>query len=130
MITAPPDLEHARYVSLATFRRSGAAVATPVWAALTNGSFYVFTAGDAGKIKRLRNGDQARIAKCDFRGHLQGDWQDARAVIIDEVSEVRAALAALRDKYGWQMWLANFASRLTGKFEKRAYIKVTLIDVA
>jgi hypothetical protein len=130
MTTIPPDLEHARYVSLATFRRSGASVATPVWAAPTDGSFYVFSAGEAGKIKRLRNGDLARIARCDFRGRLQGDWHDARAVIIDEVNEVRAALAALREKYGWQMRLTDFASRLIGKFEKRAYIKVTLIDLS
>ena len=51
-------------------------------------------------------------------------------MIIDEVNEARAALAALREKYGWQMWLADFSSRLIGKFEKRAYIKVTLIDAA
>ena len=127
MITIPPDLEHARYVSLATFRRSGASVATPVWAATTGGSFYVFSAGEAGKIKRLRNGDRARIARCDSRGRLEGDWHDARAVIIDEVNEARIALAALREKYGWQMRLADFGSRLTGKFEKRAYIKVTLV---
>jgi PPOX class probable F420-dependent enzyme len=128
MVMIPPDLEHAQYVSLATFRRSGEAVATPVWAAPTNGSFYVFSAGEAGKIKRLRNSDQARIARCDSRGRLQGDWHDARAVIIDEINEARTALAALREKYGWQMWLTDFASRLIGKFEKRAYIKVTLID--
>ena len=128
MITIRPDLQHAQYVSLATFRRSGAAVATPVWAAPTNGSFYVFSSGEAGKIKRLRNGDRARIAKCDYRGRLQGDWHDARAVIIDDVNEARAALAALREKYGWRMWLADFSSRLIGKFKKRAYIKVTLID--
>ena len=128
MTMIPPDLEHAQYVSLATFRRSGEAVATPVWTAPTNGSFYVFTAGEAGKIKRLRNCDQARIARCDSRGRLQGDWHDARAIIIDEVNEAHTALAALREKYGWQMWLADFASRLIGKFEKRAYIKVTLID--
>ena len=128
MTTIPPDLEHAQYVSLATFRRSGAAVATPVWAAPANGSFYVFSAGEAGKIKRLRNGDRARVAKCDARGRLQGDWHDARAVIVDEEIEAQDALAALHDKYGWQMWLADSASRLTGKFEKRAYIRVTLID--
>lgn len=130
MITIPPDLQHAQYLSLATFRRSGTAVATPVWAAPANGLFYVFSSGEAGKIKRLRNGDRARIAKCGYRGRLQGDWHDARAVIIDEADEVRVALAALREKYGWQMWLADFSSRLIGKFKQRAYIKVTLIDAA
>lgn len=128
MTTIPPDLERAQYLSLATYRRSGAIVATPVWAASTNGSFYVFSAGDAGKVKRLRNSDRARVAKCDVRGRLQGDWHDARAVIVDDADEAGEALTALREKYGWQMRLADFGSRLTGKFDRRAYIKVTLID--
>ena len=128
MATIPPDLGNSRYVSLATFRRTGAAVATPVWAAPTNGRFYVFSEGEEEKSKRRRNSDRARIARCDSRGGLQGDWHDARAVIMDEENEARVALAALREKYGWQMWLLDIASRLIGKYEKRAYVKVTLID--
>lgn len=130
MTTIPPDLDGAQYLSLATYRRSGAAVATPVWAAPTNGSFYVFSAGEAGKIKRIRNSDRARVAKCDARGRLQGDWYDARAAIVSDVDEIRDALASLRKKYGWQMWLLDCGSRLSGKFDERAYIRVTLIEAS
>ena len=43
-------------------------------------------------------------------------------------SEIDQALAALRQKYGWQMWLADVGSSMTGKFRKRAYIRVELTE--
>ena len=67
-------LGRARYVSLATFRKSGAKVATPVWAAPAGDWLYIFSAGNAGKVKRLRNSDQAELAECDMRGKLLGSW--------------------------------------------------------
>lgn len=117
-------LRAAPYVSLATFRKTGAVVATPVWSAPAGDAFYVFSAGDAGKVKRLRNGNRARIAVCDVRGKLLGPWYAATAVIVDDPVEIGRALAALRVKYGWQMWLADAGARLTGRFRRRAYIRV------
>lgn len=121
-------LDHARYFSLATFRKNGNAVATPVWFAQgdTSGDYFVFSAGDAGKIKRLRRSDQAKVAACDARGRLLGDWLAARAEIVDQ-DGVAQALAALRSKYGWLMWVTDGLSRLSGRFEERAYIRVTLL---
>jgi hypothetical protein len=39
-----------KYVNLATYRRNGVEVKTPVWIAELAGRYYVFSAGDAGKI--------------------------------------------------------------------------------
>ncbi|HEY5645057.1 MAG TPA: PPOX class F420-dependent oxidoreductase [Pseudomonadales bacterium] len=119
-------LASAPYVSLETFRRSGVGVATPVWCAAEGGAVYVFSAGEAGKVKRLRNGDRARLAACDVRGRLLGAWHDARAVLVDDPAEIERALAALRRKYGWQMGLADLGAKLTGRFARRAYIRVEL----
>ena len=57
---ASPESEigKAPYVSLATFRRSGDAVRTPVWMAPADGAHYVFSAGNAGKVKRLKNSER------------------------------------------------------------------------
>ena len=44
------ELDRHRYMSLATFRRSGAEVATPVWFAAVDGKLYVVSAGNAGKV--------------------------------------------------------------------------------
>jgi len=119
-------LRAARYVSLETFRRSGAGVATPVWCAPEGEAFYVFSAGDAGKVKRLRNGDRARLAVCDVRGKVLGPWHDARAGLVDGPADIERALEALRAKYGWQMRLADLGAKLTGRFAERAYIRVEL----
>lgn len=119
-------LAKAPYVSLATFRKSGVRVATPVWCAADGEDFYFFSAGEAGKVKRLRNGDRAQLAVCDARGKLRSGWVDARAVVLEDPSDVASALAALHSKYGWQMWLADAGSRFTGRYHKRAYIRARL----
>ena len=119
-------LSSAPYISLATFRKTGKEVATPVWCAPQAGDFFVFSAGQAGQVKRLRNSDRARLAVCDVRGKLLGPWVDARAELLTVSSEKHRALAALRAKYGWQMWLADLGARCTGKFHKRSYIRIRL----
>jgi len=121
-------LEEARYVSLATYRRDGREVATPVWAAHEGGVWYVFSAGDAGKVKRLRARSKARLATCDMRGGNRGEWHDAEADLIDDPEEIGRALAALRRKYGFAMRLADLGARLTGRYRKRAYIRVRLVE--
>ena len=125
-MTTRQDLEQARYVSLGTFRRSGAAVATPVWAAADGDDFYVFSAGDAGKVKRLRNSARAQLAVCTVSGKLMSDWLDAEAHLVDDPVEINRALASLRRKYGFAMWLADVGSKLSGRFQRRAYIRIRL----
>jgi len=121
-------LQAATYVSLRTYRKSGASVDTPVWCAPGDDeALYIFSAGSAGKVKRLRNSSQAQLAVCDVRGKLLGEWVDARAELITGEDAIHEALAALRAKYGWQMWLADVGAKLTGKFNKRAYIRATLV---
>ncbi len=123
----------ASYVSLATFRKSGAAVRTPVWMAPATSPdgracFYVFSAGRAGKVKRLRRSSRAEVAVCDVRGGVSGSWYPAQAVLVADAAEIERALAALRRKYGWQMWLADAGAKLTGRFSQRAYIRVEIRD--
>jgi hypothetical protein len=118
------DLDREAYISLATFRRDGRAVLTPVWFARRGERLYVFTEGDAGKVKRLRNGPHARIAACNALGRLRGDWIEARGRVVGEASTERDAYSALHAKYGWQMKLVDFWSRLAGRFDKRAIVEL------
>src|SRR5262249_4639303 len=71
------ELDRHRYLSLLAYRRDGREVATPVWFAASGGKLYVFSAGDAGKVKRLRHTTRARVAPCGGRGGLRGAWQPA-----------------------------------------------------
>ncbi len=120
------DLDRARYVSLATFRKSGVRVDTPIWAAPHAGKLYAFTAGDSGKVKRLRRSARAEVAPCDVRGRLLGDWASARARIVENPGTIEAAYAALVAKYGWQMRLTDLLSRLSGRYDRRAILEIAV----
>ena len=117
-------LDRHRYLSLATFRRSGAEVRTPVWFAAADGKIYVFTAGESGKVKRLRHSSRARVAPSDMRGHVRNGWCEATARIVTEPRVIERAHAALGAKYGWQMWIGDLFSRLTGRTRRRAWIEI------
>jgi PPOX class probable F420-dependent enzyme len=125
-VSVASDLDRHRYVSLATFRRNGAEIATPVWFAALGARLYVVTSGDSGKVKRLRHTQKARVAPSNARGRAQGSWQPATARLVTEPQMIDRARAALRAKYGLQMWAAELLSRLTGRIGRRAWIEVEL----
>lgn len=116
----------AQYCSIRTFRKDGRAVATPVWFAPGDGRHYLFSAGDAGKVKRLRNNPRLEVAPCDVRGNVQGDWVGGSGEVLSSPADITAALIALRRKYGLVMWLFDLGSRLGGRFHKRAYVAFRL----
>ena len=121
------EIGNMRYVSLATFRKSGAAVRTPVWIAAANNKLYVYSEGDAGKVKRIRANGKAQLAACDMRGKLLGDFVDASGRIVNDETERTQAFTALKAKYGWQMGIANVLSRLSGKYAKRTVLAFELL---
>ncbi len=127
-MTAASSLEGARYLNLATFRRTGAAVETPIWFAESQGRLYAFSAGNAGQIKRLRRTSRARVAACDVRGRVTGPWLAARARVIRDPALGARAMAALRAKYGWQMRVADLFSTLTGRIHERALLEIETLD--
>lgn len=117
-------LGKAPYVSLATFRRDGREVRTPVWVARDGDKLYVFSERDAGKVKRIRATKRVQVAPCDVRGGLKGDFYPGVGRVVTEPDEVERGYRALRTKYGWQMALTDFFSRLAGKIDKRALLEL------
>jgi hypothetical protein len=120
------EMDRNRYMSLATFRKSGAEVATPVWFAAADGRLHVFTAEQSGKVKRLRHSQRVRVAPSDARGRVRGEWREATARILTDPGAIERAYAALQAKYGWQMRLTNLLSRLTGRINHRAWLEIQL----
>jgi PPOX class probable F420-dependent enzyme len=126
VLERPFDTAGERYVSLATYRRDGREVCTPVWLAEADDRCYLFSEGGAGKVKRIRANGRARLAACDYRGKVKSDWIDARGRIVMEPEVIARAYASLRKKYGWQMAVGDFFSKLVGRYEKRAIIELAL----
>jgi uncharacterized protein len=93
-------LDKEKYMSLTTFRKTGEAVVTPVWFAESNGTIYVGTGVNAGKIKRIRHTRQVTLAACTMSGKVTGAEIKGKARVVSEPEEIRAAEAALSKKYG------------------------------
>lgn len=101
-----------RYLALTTYRRSGDAVATPVWFALLDGPrAVVHTEASSGKAKRLRNAPACTVAPCDVRGRVHGPQVAATATFLagDDAASARRALART---YGWQWRAFGLAASL------------------
>ena len=99
--TIPRELQGAKYISLTTFRRTGAPVATPVWFGEHEGKLYLFTNPSSGKVKRIRHNPHVRVASCTFRGRVTGPEFEGKASILSaEKSEFARRL--LKQKY-WLM---------------------------
>lgn len=119
------DFHTERYVNLETFRRDGRGVRTPVWVAVdASGRTIVYTNVTSGKVKRIQNRPEVRVAPCDMRGSVTGEWVDGTARIVAEPAEKDLAIAALVDKYGWQMRLALLGSRVSGRASQRAVVEL------
>lgn len=93
------QFEGQKYLSIETYRKTGAPVRTPVWFVKDEGLLYVRTAVTTGKFKRIRNNPSVKVAPCDFRGAVKGDWVSADASIAPE-AEADKAYRLLRKKYG------------------------------
>ncbi len=101
-MSIPPEIHGRTYISLASFRRNGAAVPTPIWFGEKDGKLYVMTRSDSGKYKRIRNNPHVRIAPCTVRGKITGPEFAAAARILAP-EDWPWARKTIREKY----WLAR-----------------------
>lgn len=115
-----------QYLSLSTRKRDGSRVPTPVWFALEDDVFYIFSEAKAGKIKRIRNFADVLIAPCTVTGKITGDSVEGTATILKDDKDIKHAHQALIRKYGWKMRLLDMGSALAGKKDKRAFVTIVL----
>jgi uncharacterized protein len=95
------ELAGQKYVSLATLRKTGVPVRTPVWFVENNDKLYLFTNPKSGKVKRIRNNPHVRIAACTICGRVTGPDFEATARILPS-SEAENGLSLMKKKY-WLM---------------------------
>ncbi len=94
-----------KYLSFTTFKRSGDAVASPVWAVtLDGGELGFWTSSGSGKAKRLAHTAKVTVQPSDARGKLKDgsapSTAQARLVASDDplFAEVQRKVKA---KYGF-----------------------------
>ncbi len=92
----PAEIHGQRYISLATFRKNGASVHTPIWFAENDGKLFFMTSTKLWKYKRIRNNPQVKIASCTIRGRITGPEFAATARILpsEEFAKARMLINA------------------------------------
>jgi hypothetical protein len=115
----------AKYVLLTTFRKDGSAVPTPVWVARDGDDLVVFSAPDAGKVKRIRRDGTVRVGPCDVRGRPKGDDVPGHARLLDDAG-VRRTLHLIMRKYGLLGRITVWGGRLRRRSGLPGAIAITL----
>ena len=117
-------LESARTVSLATFRRDGRQVNTPVWVVLVGERLYVNTEAASGKVKRIRNNPRIRIAPSTMGGKPLAEWREGTAQVVDDAALVGRVNNAIRAKYGLQARIPALFARFARRVRERVIVEV------
>ena len=121
-----------KYLNLETFKKNGTGVKTPVWFAAgpsasldsNDAKLYVYTIGVSGKVKRIRNNPRVKIAPCDVRGRVLGEWVEARAEIVTGEEDARGTQLLKKKYFPWKQLLDFFA-----KFRSRDHTVFVLRPV-
>jgi uncharacterized protein len=101
---AEQTISEEKYVSVATFRKTGAAVATATWIVpLDGGRAGVLTSSASGKTKRLRNNPSVTLQPSDVRGRVK---MSAKAARIGGSAGMASAVTA-RDAGKVPAWLPH-----------------------
>lgn len=99
------------YLNLESYRKTGHPVTTPMWFAEDDGTLYVYSLANAGKVKRIRNNARVRVAPSDMRGKPKGEWVEAKARILDDRSAAQGH-KLLTKKYGLMKRVGDLLSKL------------------
>ena len=104
-----------KYLSLETYKRDNTPIQTPVWFVIDNDQLYITTKETTGKVKRLRNNQNARIAVCSMKGDIKSDWVDVGLEKIHEESDVEKIVKLRKKKYGFSARLISMFTSQKGK---------------
>ncbi len=119
-------LGEASFVSLTTFRRSGAPVSTPVWVAADEDDLVVLTPAGSGKVKRLRNDARVELRPCSRRGVVAPGAPTVAGRATVEPAAVEHVRSLIRAKYGLEYRIFMLIERVVARGEQeRVGLRIT-----
>ncbi len=107
------DLESQKYISLETYKKNNQPVKTHDWFVINNDLIHVITREGTGKVKRIKNNPQVKLAPCTFGGKPIGEWVSGNASKVSG-EESDKVIKLRKKKYGFRATIAQFASRGKG----------------
>jgi PPOX class probable F420-dependent enzyme len=120
-VTSLLPLADSRFVSLTTFRRSGAAVSTPVWVGRDGGSLVVLTPVGSRKVQRLRHDPRVELRPCGRFGRVADDVEPVggQAELRQATADVDRARATIQRTYPIESRLVLGIERLVERLRRR-----------
>src|ERR1700712_5600811 len=109
--TAAMAVSDEKYVSVTTYRKSGAAVPTATWIVALEGDRLGFwTSSRSGKYKRLRNNPAITVQPSDARGRVKSDSSPVAgtAEVVTSGADFDAIQRQVRAKYGVMVPITRF----------------------
>ena len=114
-----------KYINLETYKKDQTSVKTPVWFVIENEQIHISTKETTGKVKRLKNNQNARIAICSMKGDIKGDWVHVGLQRINEDNDVEKIVKLRKKKYGFS---ARLISMFTSQKGKTVAYSIKLLD--
>lgn len=121
------------FVSLTTFRRSGAAVPTPVWVARDGDTLVVLTPAESGKVKRVRNSGRVELAPCGRFGRVAAGVVPlgGHAEIVADPATTERLTGVIRRAYGVEYRITMLVERIAARRQKpRVVLSITAAPTA
>jgi uncharacterized protein len=104
-----------KYVSVATFRKTGVAVATATWIVpLDAGRVGILTSSASGKAKRLRNIPSVTLQPSDVRGRVKVGTKPVTGTVelVTSGPDFEAITSSVKSKYGLMVAIMRLVDNL------------------
>ncbi|AFS81184.1 pyridoxamine 5'-phosphate oxidase family protein [Candidatus Nitrosopumilus koreensis AR1] len=108
------EIESEKYISVETYKKNGTPVRTPVWFTIKDNQIFVVTRVQTGKVKRLKNNTQVKIATYTIKGDIKGKWFSGTVEILD-AEKTKDAIKRRDKKYGFFSKMAKFLTKSKGE---------------
>ena len=108
-----------RYLSVTSFKRDGAGVATPVWFVSDGRRLFALTDLHSPKVWRMRRNPRVLVASCRADGKLRRDPLPARAEVLTATPELERVHDLLIERYKLSYRLVMLVYRLGRRLRGR-----------
>ena len=111
---AEQTISQEKYVSVATFRKTGVAVATATWIVpLDGGRVGLLTSSASGKAKRLRNNPSVTLQPSDVRGRVKAGTTPVTGTVelVTSGPDFEAITSRVKAKYGLMVPITRLAGQ-------------------
>ena len=112
---AEQAISQEKYVSVATFRKTGVAVATATWIVpLDGGRAGLLTSSASGKAKRLRNNPSVTLQPSDVRGRVKAGTTPVTGTVelVTSGPDFEEITSNVKAKYGLMVPIMGLVDRV------------------